>query len=405
MTFEGPPPFHIPRTARVIPRVWPCDYPMKPLAHPRRVLLADQVAQAIEAEIAAQRWREWLPSERSLQRILNVSRQTVRAALARLAARKRIVVNPYRGYRIVPLSRTARAKAKAKTVAPAPSRELGLICPEPVYQMPPRFLQVLDIFRALCAEGGLNLEVIEGQRFMRTDPGRLMPRLVRTHPKACWILVLANRRLQEWFAGSGEPAVVYGNVYPGVSLNGTGIDYHACIRHAASHLLTKGHRRIGFVAYDLRRAGEEASWRGFQEACAAHRGDDAVPTLIERPDSDADALCRQLDSALRARHRPTAFVVSHTHHYATVATHLALRGLHVPDDVSLICRSEDPFLQFMRPTPAFYRANMEVAARLLFERVRHAIDGTAKPGDQRLLIPELVQGGSVAAPSAANLQV
>lgn len=371
---------------------------MTSLTQPRRVLLAEQVAQTIEAEIAAQRWREWLPSERSLQRSLNVSRQTVRAALARLAARRRIVVHPHRGYRIAPASR--RAGAKAGTAAAAPSRELALICPEPVYRMPPRFLQVLDIFRALCAEGGLNLEVFEGRRFMRTDPGRLMPRLVRTHPKACWILVLAHRRLQEWFAGSGEPTVVYGNVYPGVPLNGTGIDYHACIRHAAAHLLAKGHRRIAFVAYDLRRAGEEDSWRGFQEACAAHRGDDAVPTLIERPDGDAEALCRQLDAALRARQRPTGFVVSHTHHYATVATHLALRGLRIPADVSLICRSEDPFLQFMRPTPAFYRANMEVAARLLFERVRHALAGTAKPGDQRLLVPELVPGGSVAAPPA-----
>lgn len=371
---------------------------MQALAHPRRVLLADQVAQAIEAEITAQRWREWLPSERSLQRILNVSRQTVRAALARLAARQRIVVNPYRGYRIVPPSRVAAVKAK--TAGTASLRELGLICPEPVYRMPPRFLQVLDVFRGLCAEADLNLELLEGQRFMRTDPGRLMPRLVHTHPKACWILVLASRRMQEWFARSGAPAVVYGNVYPGVALNGTGINYHACIRHAASHLLAKGHRRIAFVAYDLRRAGEEDSWRGFQEACAAHRGTDVTPLLIERPDSDADALCRQLDSALRARLRPTAFVVSHTHHYATVATHLALRGLRVPDDVSLICRSEDPFLQFLRPTPAFYRANMDVAARLLFERVRHAIDGIARPGDQRLLVPELVHGGSVAAPPA-----
>lgn len=120
--------------------------------------------------------------------------------------------------------------------------------------------------------------------------------------------------------------------------------------------------------------------------------------MIERPDSDADALCRQLDGALRPAQRPTAFVVSHTHHYATVATHLASRGLRVPDDVSLICRSEDPFLQFMRPKPAFYRANMEVAAKLLFDRVRHAVEGSAKPGDQRLLVPELVAGGSVAPP-------
>ena len=366
---------------------------MELLARPRRVLLADQVAQSIMQEIEAQRWRERLPSERTLQRVLNVSRQTVRAALERLIAKRQVIVEPYRGYRIVPPTKAAKARRRS-----ADSREIGVICPVPVYRMPPRFIQVLDVFRAHCAESGLIVDVVEGQRFERTDPGRLMPRIVRTAPKACWVLVLAIRRMQEWFAQSGEPAVVYGNVYPGVSLSGTGINYHACIRHAASHLLAKGHRRIGFVAYDLRRAGEEDSWHGFQEAFATHRGNDAVPLLLERPDADADTLCRQLDGVLRMPQRPTAFVVSHTHHYATVATHLAMRGLRVPEDVSLICRSEDPFLQFLRPTPAFYRTNMEFAAKLLFDQVRQAIAGTAKPGDQRQLVPELVEGGSVAAP-------
>lgn len=365
---------------------------MEPLARPRRVLLAEQVVVSIEQQITAGRWREWLPSERALQRVLNVSRQTVRAALERLQASRRIAVEPYRGYRIL---KTRSTSARART---APLREVGVICSEPVYRMPPRFIQVLDIFRALCAEAGLGVTVLEGQRFKRTDPGRLMPRLVRSHPKACWVLVLADRRMQQWFDASGEAAVVYGNVYSGLALSGAGIDYHACIRHATSLLLAKGHRRIAFVAYDVKRAGEQDSVRGFREAFAAHRGEAAVPVLIERPDSDADALCRQIDVALRSSPRPTAFVVSHTHHYATVATHLASRGLRVPTDVSLICRSEDPFLQFMRPTPAFYRANMEVAAKLLFDRVRHAVEGSAKPGDQRLLVPELVAGGSVAAP-------
>jgi DNA-binding LacI/PurR family transcriptional regulator len=368
---------------------------MRPLTPPRRLLLADQVAQSIEQEIANRRWREWLPSERTLQKLLNVSRQTVRAALARLVERRRIAVEPYRGYRI------ASAASKRARPAAAPLREVGLICSEPVYRMAPRFIHLLDILRALCAEAGLNLEVLEGHRFMRTDPGRLMPRLVRTNPKACWILVLGNRRMQEWFERSGLPVVVYGNVYAGVSLASAGINYRACIRHAASLLLAKGHRRIAFVSYDLRRAGEEDSVRGFKEAFAIH-GQSATPILLERPDADSDALCRQLDGVLRLPKPPTAFVISHTHHYATVATHLASRGLRVPVDVSLICRSEDPFLEFLRPKPVFYRASMEVAARLLFDRVRQAIDGTARAGDQRLLVPELVAGGSVAAPRAGG---
>ena len=69
--------------------------------------LAEQVAQSIESEIAAGRWREWLPSERTLQRVLNVSRQTVRSALERLQAGGRIAVEPYRGYRIRSAGRSA----------------------------------------------------------------------------------------------------------------------------------------------------------------------------------------------------------------------------------------------------------------------------------------------------------
>lgn len=366
--------------------------PMQPFSRPRRVLLADQVSRALEVEIATQRWREWLPSERALQRLLNVSRQTVRAGLAQLIARRRIAVEPYAGYRILRVSRAPRAP-----VAPS-SREIGLICPEPVYRMPPRFVQVVDMLRGHCAEAGYHLEMIEGQRFSRNDPGRIMPRIVRTHPKACWILALATRRLQAWFEQSGEPVVVYGNVHAGLRLNGAGMDYHACIRHATAQLLARGHRHLGFIAYDLRRAGEADSLRGFREACAAHRGGEIASVVIERPDDDADGLCRQLDRVVQAPRRPTAFVVSHTHHYAAVATHLALRGLRVPGDVSLICRGEDPFMHFMRPRPAFYRANMETFARLLFDRVGAVIAGTAMPGDQRLLMPELVPGGSVAEP-------
>ena len=132
---------------------------MQPLARPHRVLLAEQVALSIEQEIDRERWREWLPSERMLQRVLNVSRQTVRAALERLVAKRRVAVEPYRGYRII-VRRGAKSDAQRTS-----NRDIGLICSEPVYRMPPRFIQVLDVFRTLCAEAGFNLDVLEGQRF------------------------------------------------------------------------------------------------------------------------------------------------------------------------------------------------------------------------------------------------
>jgi hypothetical protein len=190
---------------------------------------------------------------------------------------------------------------------------------------------------------------------------------------------------------------VYGNVYAGLKLPGAGINYHACIRHATSLLLAKGHRRIVLVAYDVRRAGEQDTVRGFREAFAAHRSEIAVPVVLERPDSDAVALCRQLDGVLRGPHRPTASS-------SAIPTTMPRWRRIFP------CAAEDSrrrladlpqrgsVLQFMRPTPAFYRASMELAARLLFNRVRHAIDGTCPAQRPTPPVPELVLGESIGPP-------
>jgi LacI family transcriptional regulator len=219
-----------------------------------------------------------------------------------------------------------------------------------------------------------------------------MPQLVRAQPKACWIPLMADQRMQEWFAETHTPAVIYGNVYPGVRLPSTGIDYQACIRHATAYLLAKGHRRLALVSYDLRRAGEQESVAGFR--AAASESSEVEATVIERPDDDAAALCRQVDRHLHSARPPTAFIICRTHHYATVATRVLETGRRVPTDVSLICRGEDPFLHFLSPTPAFYRVNVETLARTLFRSVLRVIAGGTLPTKQHRVLPQFIPGPS-----------
>lgn len=99
---------------------------MQPLRQPQRVLLADPVAGVIEDGVVVRRWPERLPGERSLTRVLNVSRQTWRVALVRLAVRGRVAVEPRRGYRVV------SGPGPNRRLRPDAARELGLICSEPV---------------------------------------------------------------------------------------------------------------------------------------------------------------------------------------------------------------------------------------------------------------------------------
>jgi DNA-binding FadR family transcriptional regulator len=94
------------------------------LLPPRREFLVDQVAGLLRREIAADRWREWLPGERHLIKIFDVSRPTLRGALRQLVAARELVLYPRHGYRV---GRTAPAKSGAQVAA---ATELGLICPE-----------------------------------------------------------------------------------------------------------------------------------------------------------------------------------------------------------------------------------------------------------------------------------
>jgi DNA-binding LacI/PurR family transcriptional regulator len=302
-----------------------------------------------------------------------------------LVEARELKLYPRHGYRI----------GHGRPPAAGTAAELGLICPEKIYSMPAYVIQLVDMLRSQCAEAGLHLEIFEGPRFARTDPGRFMPQLTRNHPKACWIPIMADRRMQEWFVRTGTPVVVYGNVYPDVRLPSTGIDYRACIRHATAYLLAKGHRRIVIVTYNPRRAGEQESLLGYREALHHHRGSPITPVVMARPDDDVPALRRQIDRLLQSNVQPTAFIVCRTHHYATVATRVLEQGWKVPADVSLVCRGEDTFLHFLSPSPAFYRVNVEQLARSLFRCVVRVIAGTPRPLEQHQIIPEFIAGESI----------
>ena len=357
------------------------------LLSPRRELLVDQVAAVLRREIAHRRWPDWLPSERSLIALLNVSRPTLRGALHQLVASQELGLYPRQGDKVLGASKRA---APSRAAAP----EIGLLCPEQVYSMPSYVVQLVDRLRSLCAESNLPFEVMEGARFARNDPGRFMPRLVRNHPKACWIPVMADRRMQEWFARSGTPTVIYGNVYPDMRLPAVGIDYHAGLRHAAALLMAKGHRRLALITHDPRRAGEQESVAGFR-AAAQQAAEVVEAVVMARPDDDATALSRQIDRLLQGPRAPTAIIVSRTHHYATVATRVLELGRLVPADVSLLCRGEDPFLHFLSPTPAFYRVNIEALARRLFRAVLRVATGSTPPQEQQRVLPEFVAGASI----------
>jgi DNA-binding LacI/PurR family transcriptional regulator len=361
-----------------------------PTGLPQRQSLVAQSAAFLNRQIEQGVWGEWLPSERSLCDLLQVSRNTLRAALVQLKQEGRIASVHGAGNRI--LATRGRRPSRLK------SHDVALLAPLPLQQLRPTVTLWIDALRSMLGERGCRLHFFQGQQYYRSNPGPALQKLISQHRHACWILTLTNEAIQRWFEGSGAPCIVAGSVYPGINLPFRDLDHRATCRHAAGVMLGLGHRRIALVLPTQRRAGDIESEAGFLEAVrqSPQAGAEAV---IATHDASVPGIVQALRRVLEQQPRPTALLVANAYHYVTVATRLQQTGCRVPQDVSVVSRDEDPFLSFMLPTPARYETSPQSFAKALLRPVLELLQGSGVTQPTLRLMPDFVRGESLGAPS------
>jgi DNA-binding LacI/PurR family transcriptional regulator/DNA-binding transcriptional regulator YhcF (GntR family) len=354
---------------------------------PRPMSLVSQTAQAIREEAERGRWRETLPGERPLAQELQVSRVTLRAALA-LLRRQGAIVTEGRRHRLRRAPRSVRRRGAAEAVVAY--LHLG-----PVHLLPQFKLFEMGELRRLLGQAGLSLRVIEGAGVAGlTQPARLLHRLVRDVRAECWVLSSCPAPVQRWFAGQRLPAAVSGTCHAGVDLPSVDFDHAAIARHAAGLLLGRGHRRIALLVPDTGAAGDIGTAQGFRDAFGAP-GTPATQPVVLRHNRTVPAIRRTLDSGLRMAPPPTALLVSHAQHVLTALTHVLTRGLCVPRDMALISLQNDTDLAYLVPSVASYETNMGLYVRRLARIVvQLAASGAAQTRHWRLL-GELRPGASL----------
>lgn len=362
-----------------------------PLTHlPKRQSLVAQTIAVLDAQIAAREWRDWLPSERSLCHLLQVSRNTLRAALAQMTRDGRIRPVHGAGNQILD-SRAARRPRRAG------SGDVGLLTPEPIERLRPVQTLWIDEMRALLSERGIRLRVFHGRHYYSPKPGAALHRLVTRSPHGCWMVMLADKPVQRWFSQNRIPCVIAGSVHAGVALPFRDLDHRAMCRHAAGVLLGLGHRRLVLLTPKSRRAGDLESEAGFIEGVRGSRHADAEAVVLTHEESVAGVV-RALGRVLKLRPAATALLVVHPHNYLAVASRLARSGVRVPEDISLISRDDDPFLSYLAPAPARYVASPQLMAKSLLRPVLDLLEGNAVTSRASLIMPEFLRGESIAAP-------
>lgn len=358
---------------------------------PQRHSLVGQTVAFLDAQIAAGQWHDWLPPERTLCETLQVSRSTLRRALAQMRRDGRINSEHGAGNRILRGAKSPRRRLR--------SHDVAVLVPEPLERLRPTQALWIDELRALLSEHDVRLHVFHGAQYFRANPGAALEKLVRQNPHGCWVLTLASPACQQWFARRGTPCIVAGSCHAGVDLPFRDLDHRAMCRHAAGVLLAAGHRRLAFLAQKTRLAGDVESEAGFLEGVnQSHHGD--ASAQVCHHDATASGIALALRRLLAQRPAPTALLVANAYHYLAVVSRLAQLGLLAPRDFSIISRDEDPFLTFLAPEPARYVASPRALAKSLLRPVMELLEHNAVSQRASRLMPEFIRGETVG-PGAA----
>lgn len=264
----------------------------------------------------------------------------------------------------------------------------------------PFFPELIDAFESLAAEQGI--EVI----FTHTnyDPKRLhncIRRLIERNVDAIAVMTseVEEAALRQ-ASVAGVPLVLMNQrelagKYPDVL-----VDYSAGFREALVHLLSLGHREIGFIAGPQSLNSARGRKEAFRAALKSH-GVRVRPEWITLGTMRVEGGRAAMEELLSRRSRPTAVITSNDLMAvgALQAAHAA--HLRVPRDLSIIGFDDLPIASMMHPPLSTIRLPRNQVAARAFTSLQQTLAG--KPvAEVEPVQPHLVIRNSTAPPANRN---
>ncbi len=318
-----------------------------------------------------------IPSTKELSRQLSVSLVTAHRALQELVADGFLERSQGRGTFVV-----ERATAVAK-------RKFGLVLHREASMADYYHSQILEGMRQAGRDDAIDLLILQfGEQ----------PR------EACDGFLLINPRAEEIEQFSqkttrGVPRLVVGARSHLEDVCSVDVDNVDLARQAVEHLDRLGHRRIGYVgsADDLsnnrdRREGFRRTFKRLQLPQSERHTIDAASWRLSNDEKMA------LNRLLAGKDRPTALLAGGYYLALDVYAAVALNGLRIPQDISIVGVDDPPSAAHLSPPLTTLRQPLVQLGHSAVTILRDAIEHDRPMNDQTLR-PELVIRESSSAPA------
>lgn len=166
---------------------------------------------------------------------------------------------------------------------------------------------------------------------------------------------------------------------------------------ATRHLISLGHRRIGFIAGSEDYALSGARLEGYQAAVRAG-GIDEDPLLIGRGDFTYASGVEATRRLLAPKDPPTAIVASSDQMSLAAMEVARAAGLDLPGDLSIVSFDDTPIVKFSTPPLTAIRQPIAEMTACAADLLIRAANGEIVPDTLNLLPFELIVRGSTAPP-------
>jgi DNA-binding LacI/PurR family transcriptional regulator len=177
------------------------------------------------------------------------------------------------------------------------------------------------------------------------------------------------------------------------------LDYTTGVRAAVHHLMSLGHRRIGFLAGPHKLHSAITRENDFRTAMR-EAGLDVDPAWVIECDHTLRGGVAGFERLRALGSQPTAVLCSNDMTAIGVLRAAYMGGLRVPQDLSVIGLDDIDFAEFTLPPLTTIRLSRADLARAAFDALRSQTDGSVKIQREFLVSTSLVVRGSTGAPAA-----